>query len=282
MPHLAEGIRVSTNIEGSTGSGKEEARSSTPSALDEARYRFLLHLGDNTLILGHRVSEWCGHAPVLEEDIAMANVALDLIGQTQFWLGLAAEHGAPAKTADQLAYLRDAHEFRNFLLVEQPNGDYAHTLVRQFFFDIWHRLLLDELTRSGDEAIADVARKAIKEVGYHQTRSSDMVIRLGDGSEESHARMQAAVDDLWPYVGEMFLDDQGDALLVAEGIIPLGSSLREAWLQQVDTVFTEATLSRPASDFAHRGGRQGRHTEHLGYLLAEMQFLQRAYPGCSW
>lgn len=242
----------------------------------------LCRMGDSTLILGHRISEWCGHAPVLEEDIAMANVALDLIGQTQFWLGLAAERLGDGKTADQLAYLRDAHEFRNLLLVEQPNRDYACTLMRQFLFDAWHILQLDELTRSTDARVAEIATKAIKEVRYHLERSADLVIRLGDGSEESHRRMQRALDGLWPYTGEMFIDDEHDIRMAEAGIAPLPSSLREAWRQQVESVLAEATLAIPKDGYAHRGGREGRHTEHLGYVLAEMQFLQRAYPGCTW
>ncbi|MDO5102442.1 MAG: 1,2-phenylacetyl-CoA epoxidase subunit PaaC [Lautropia sp.] len=248
----------------------------------QALREFLLRMGDNTLILGHRISEWCGHAPVLEEDIAMANVALDLIGQTQYWLGMAAEKGGDGKTADHLAYLRDAYEFRNLLLVEQPNRDYARTLMRQFLFDSWHLLQLEALTASGDAEVAEVAQKAIKEVSYHLERSSDLMIRLGDGSEESHARMQKALDDLWPYVGELFIDDAVDEELAGAGVAPLPSSLREPWFRQVRAVFDEATLKMPDDEFAHRGGKQGRHTEHLGYILADMQFLQRAYPGSTW
>ncbi|MDO4683720.1 MAG: 1,2-phenylacetyl-CoA epoxidase subunit PaaC [Lautropia sp.] len=243
---------------------------------------FLLRMGDNTLILGHRISEWCGHSPVLEEDIAMANVALDLIGQTQYWLGMAAEKGGDGKTADDLAYLRDAYEFRNLLLVEQPNRDYACTLMRQFLFDSWHLLQLEALTASSDLDVAEVAQKAIKEVSYHLERSTDLVIRLGDGSEESHARMQKALDDLWSYVGEMFIDDAVDVELAEAGVAPRPSSLRDPWFVQVRAVLDEATLKMPEDDFAHRGGKQGRHTEHLGYILAEMQFLQRAYPGSTW
>lgn len=242
----------------------------------------LCRMGDSTLILGHRISEWCGHAPVLEEDIAMANVALDLIGQTQFWLGLAAERIGNGKTADQLAYLRDAHEFRNLLLVEQPNRDYACTLVRQFLFDAWHILQLEGLMESTDASVAEIATKAIKEVSYHLERSADLVIRLGDGSEESHRRMQRALDGLWSYTGEMFVDDAHAIAMAQTGIAPLPSSLRESWQHQVEAVFAEATLTIPKNAYAHRGGREGRHTEHLGYVLAEMQFLQRAYPGCTW
>jgi len=257
---------------------------------EEAMPQFLLRMGDNTLILGHRISEWCGHSPILEEDIAMANVALDLIGQTQFWLGLAAECGAcvkPGQTADAdaLAYLRDAAAFRNVLLVEQPNGDYAHTLMRQFLFDVWHWQQLQALEKSGDARIAEIAAKAMKEVSYHLERSSQMVIRLGDGTVESHQRMQTALDTLWPYCGELFADDAVDAALSAQAIAPLPSALQEAWLHGVREVCQHATLHLPPADWnykAHKGGKQGRHSEHLGHLLATMQFLQRAYPGCVW
>jgi len=249
--------------------------------------QFLLRMGDNTLVLGHRISEWCGHSPILEEDIAMANVALDLIGQTQFWLGLAAENGACVKEgqaadADALAYLRDAADFRNFLLVEQPNGDYAHTLMRQFLFDAWHWQQLQALEKSQDTRVHEIAAKAIKEVSYHLERSSQMTIRLGDGSPESHRRMQAALDALWSYTGEMFIDDAVDEAVAEAGIAPLPSTLREAWLHSVREVCEHATLKIPASNWAHKGGKQGRHTEHLGHLLATMQFLQRAYPGLTW
>jgi len=249
--------------------------------------QFLLRMGDNTLVLGHRISEWCGHSPILEEDIAMANVALDLIGQTQFWLGLAADNGACVKEgepadADALAYLRDAAAFRNFLLVEQPNGDYANTLMRQFLFDAWHWQQLQALEKSQDSRVAEIAAKAIKEVSYHLERSSQMTIRLGDGSPESHKRMQAALDALWEYTGEMFIDDAVDEAVAEAGMAPLPSTLREAWLHSVREVCEHATLKIPANDWTHKGGKQGRHTEHLGHLLATMQFLQRAYPGLTW
>lgn len=242
----------------------------------------LLRMGDNTLILGHRISEWCGHSPVLEEDIAMANVALDLVGQTQLWLGLAAKVENQGKTADDLAYLRDAWDMRNLLLVERENGDYAQTLMRQFLFDVWHALQLEALTRSSDSGVAEIAAKARKEVSYHLERSSNLVVRLGDGNVESHSRMQAALDSLWPYVGELFLGDELDAVLAQAGVAPAPQSLREPWMTMVREVLTEATLTLPQGDYAHSGGKQGRHTEQLGHLLAQMQFLQRAYPGCQW
>ncbi|WP_199259929.1 1,2-phenylacetyl-CoA epoxidase subunit PaaC [Paracoccus binzhouensis] len=253
-----------------------------PDAGQEAFFEALLRIGDSTLILGHRVSEWCGHSPALEEDIALANVALDLIGQTQLWLGLAAEVEGQGRSADDLAYLRDAWDFRNLLLVERPNGDFGHTLMRQFLFDAWHHELLKALSASLDPRVAEIAAKAGKEVAYHLERSSDLVVRLGDGTAESHRRMQEALDALWPYTGEMFLGDDKDAKVAARGIFPDPASLRAGWDATLRHVLGEATLQIPDSPFAHKGGRQGTHTEHLGYILAEMQFLQRAYPGASW
>jgi ring-1,2-phenylacetyl-CoA epoxidase subunit PaaC len=243
---------------------------------------FLLRTGDNTLILGHRLSEWCGHAPALEEDIALANTALDLIGQAQFWLGLAAAVEGQGRTQDNLAYLRDANEFRNVLMVERPNGDYGKTLMRQFLFDAWHHTLLTALVASNDTRIAEIAAKAVKEVSYHLGRSSDLVIRLGDGSDESHRRMQAALDDLWSYAGECFVTDEIDRQLAEAGIAPAPDMLKPAWEQIVHTTLAAATLAVPAGTFVHKGGKRGIHTEHLGYILAEMQFLQRAYPGATW
>ncbi|MFW8635831.1 1,2-phenylacetyl-CoA epoxidase subunit PaaC [Cribrihabitans pelagius] len=250
---------------------------------DEAFEQFLLRMGDSTLILGHRVSEWCGNAPVLEEDIALANIALDLIGQTQMWLGLAAEVQSEGKTADDLAFLRDAWDFRNLLLVEMPNGDFGQTLMRQFLFDAWHSLMLERLKASSDERVAAIAGKASKEVAYHLERSKDTVVSLGDGTGESHTRMQAALDYLWPYVGEMFQSDEADAVMADAGIAPDPASLREEYDALVTRVLGEATLKIPESRYGHTGGRTGRmHTEHLGHLLTQMQWLQRAYPGAKW
>ena len=242
----------------------------------------LLRIGDGTLILGHRVSEWCGHAPALEEDIALANVALDLIGQTQLWLGLAAEVEGAGRSADDLAFLRDVWDFRNPLLVERPNGDFGHTLMRQGLFDAWHHEFLKAAMGSTDARVAEIAAKASKEVAYHLERSSDLVVRLGDGTADSHRRMQDAIEALWAYTGELFAGDAKDVEIAARGILPDPASLRGPWLATVHAVFDAATLALPESDFAHKGGRQGTHTEHLGHLLAQMQFLQRAYPGASW
>jgi ring-1,2-phenylacetyl-CoA epoxidase subunit PaaC len=253
----------------------------SPDTDQDALFEFLLRMGDTTLILGHRDSEWCGHSPALEEDIALANIALDLIGQTQLWLGLAGEVEGKGRSADDLAYLRDGWDFRNLLLVERPNGDFGNTLMRHFLFDVFHLELLKALAGSSDKRVAEIAAKAVKEVAYHVERTSDLIVRLGDGTDESHRRMQAALDALWPYTGEMFLSDEKDEAVAAAGIAPL-PALRPAWDETVRHVLTEATLTIPDSTFAHKGGKRGVHTEHLGHILAQMQFLQRAYPGASW
>ena len=243
---------------------------------------FLRRMGDSCLILGHRVSEWCGHAPALEDDIAMANVALDLIGQTRLWLGLAGEVGDKGCSADDLAYHRDAAQFRNVLLVELPNGDFGNTLVRQFLFDAWHLPKLRGLMISSDDRIAEIADKASREVAYHLERSADLVIRLGDGTAESHERLQSALDRLWPYIGDLLSTDPEDRALVADGVLPEPEGIAEVWHRHVEATLETAMLTRPAAGYMHKGGKSGLHTEHLGYILAEMQFLQRAYPGGTW
>ncbi|MFL5024927.1 MAG: 1,2-phenylacetyl-CoA epoxidase subunit PaaC [Microvirga sp.] len=248
----------------------------------DALFEYLLRLGDNALILGHRLSEWCGHSPALEEDLALSNVALDLIGQTQLWLNLAGEVEGKGRDADKLAYLRDGRDFRNVLLVEQPNGDFAVTMARQFYFDAWHYLLLRELTGSKDSRIAEIAAKGLKEVTYHLERSRDWVLRLGDGTEESHRRMQSAIDDLWMYTGELFESDEIDQAMAREGLGPDLATLHEPWLGLVRATAEEATLSLPQPGWAQKGGKRGIHSEHLGYILADLQFLQRAYPNATW
>lgn len=250
---------------------------------DNPLFEFLLRMGDNTLILGHRVSEWCGHSPVLEEDIALANTALDLIGQTQMWLGLAAEVEGKGHSADDLAFLRDAWDFRNVLMVELPNGDFGQTMMRQFLFDAWQSIMLGRLMQSSDKRVADIAEKASKEVAYHVERSGDTVVGLGDGTEESHNRMQAALDYLYAYVAEMFESDAVDKAMAEAGVAPDPASLRDEYDALIGRVLAEATLELPKAKFSHKGGRDGfRHTEHLGHLLTQMQWLQRAYPGATW
>ncbi|MEM6371407.1 MAG: 1,2-phenylacetyl-CoA epoxidase subunit PaaC [Pseudomonadota bacterium] len=235
----------------------------------------LIRLGDNTLVLGQRLSEWCGHAPALEEDIALANIALDLIGQTQLWLGLAAGREGQDRDADSLAFHRDAWDFRNLLLVEQPNRDFGVTMMRQFLFDAWHFEALTALREHDDSDISAIAQKSLKEVTYHRERSTDTVVALGDGTEESHRRMQSALDRLWPYVGEMFITD-------AEDLTDM-TALRGGFDRHVLAALAQATLTRPVSDFAHEGGKTGaRHSEHLGHMLATMQSLPRSYPDATW
>ena len=246
------------------------------------RFDFLLRMGDSALVLSQRLSEWVGKGPVIEEDIALTNVGLDLIGQARMWLSYAGEVEARGRDEDALAFRRDAHEFRNALLVEQPNGDYAETMARQFLFDHWHLLALKALERSRDERVAAIAAKSSKEVAYHVERSTDWVIRLGDGTDVSHRRMQDAVDGLWMFAGELFLPDAIDDAAREAGVGPDLAALAAPWRSAVGAALVEATLATPTDDWAQRGGRQGRHTEHLGHLLTEMQFLQRAYPDAKW
>jgi len=259
-------------------------------SLDTHLLEYLLRLADNDVVLAQRLSEWVGKGPVIEEDIALTNVGLDLIGQARLWYAYAGEVEArltgKGRDEDALAFRRDAHEFRNLLIVEQPNGSYADTMARQFCFDRLHVLQLRALVASRDARVAEIAAKSLKEATYHAERSADWVIRLGDGTDESHRRMQAALDDIWTYTGEMFAPDDVDLALAdaCVGVDP--RALRPDWDAAVDAVLAEATLARPADGWmqgtGRAGGRQGVHTEHLGYLLAEMQFLQRAYPGARW
>lgn len=243
---------------------------------------FALRMGDNALVLGHRLSEWCGHAPVLEEDLAIANTALDLLGQARQWLTLAGEWEGLGRDEDALAYQRDGHEFRNVLLVEQDNGSYADTLARQFYFDLWHRLLLNGLTHSANPQVAAVAGPALRAAEFHTRRSADLVIRLGDGSEESHRRMQAGLEEYWIFTGELFEVDAADRSLIDAGVVPDPGALLQPWRDEVVRVIEQATLRVPAATGMRTGGRRGVHSERLGYLLAELQFLPRAYPGASW
>ncbi|OEZ99019.1 1,2-phenylacetyl-CoA epoxidase subunit PaaC [Duganella sp. HH101] len=247
------------------------------------KVNYLLRLGDNALILSQQLSQLCGKGPALEEDMALTNVALDLLGQTRLWYEYAGELEGAGRDEDKLAYHRDAHDFKNCLLMEQPNGNYADTMVRQFFFDAWHYFLIVGLTRSSDARIAAIAEKSLKEVTYHLRRSGDLIVRLGDGTDVSHAKTQAAVNELWMYSGEVFAYDAVDEAMVAEGVAPAAAGLRAQWLAHVAEILAEATLAMPPADaWMQKGGKQGRHSEHLGYILAEMQFLQRAYPGATW
>lgn len=242
----------------------------------------LLRLGDSSLILAQRLGEWIGHAPAVEEDLALSNTALDLVGQARALLTYAGELEGRGRDEDAQAFLRDTREYRNLLLVEQPNGDFGVTIVRQCLFDLFQRELFGALSQSADARLAQIARKALTETTYHVQYSRGWVIRLGDGTDESHRRVQQALDDLWRFTGEMFTADAVEQRLEAAGVLPSLSGLRSAWLTAVDDMLREATLVRPADGFFHTGGKQGHHGEGLGRMLAEMQFLQRAYPGASW
>jgi len=254
--------------------------------MDQALFQYLLRMGDTTLVLSQRLSEWTGHGPVLEEEMAVANTALDLLGQARMWLTLAGEVEGRGRDEDGLAYLRDAPQYRNYLLAERPNGHYGDTVARQFVFDVWHYLLLERLQGSSDERVAAIAAKAVKEAAYHARRSGDLLVRLGDGTELSHRRMQEAIEDVWRHTGELFIDDAVTRELAQRSVAPLHENLYAPWREHVAGIVAEATLALPpaeaASHPAHRGGIQGRHTEALGYLLAEMQHLQRSYPGATW
>lgn len=249
---------------------------------EQALFEYTLRIADDSLILGHRVSEWCGHGPILEEDIAMTNIALDLVGQATNFLDYAAKLEGKGKTADDLAFLRYDRDYRNALLVEQKNGHFGDTMARQFFFDVFRKLFFEELTKSADETLAAIAEKSLKETKYHLKHSSEWVIRLGDGTEESHEKIQASIHNLWRFTEELFFTDEVDSLLLESGVAVDLNTLYPRWKNQVSEVLTEATLEIPVATFQQKGGRTGLHTEHLGYLLAEMQYMQRAYPGMEW
>lgn len=249
---------------------------------NQSLFEYVVRLGDSCLILSQRLGEWCGHGPILEEDIALTNFALDLLGHARFWLSYAAELEGAGRDEDQLAFLRDSREFHNLLLVEQENGDFAETIARQFYFDTWHLAMLDMLRSSTDKRVSEIAEKAVKEVRYHLQRSTDWVIRLGDGTAESKRRMQSAIDLLWMYTGEMFEMDAVDREMLNCGVGVDLSIVRERWTEHVSKVVDQATLTLPAATWMQRGGKQGVHTERLGYILSEMQTMQRSYPGLQW
>ncbi len=251
--------------------------------MNDSTVEYLLRLADDRLILGHRLSEWCGHGPILEEDIALSNISLDCIGQANFLYGAAAALEGKGRTPDTIVYFREAVEYRNLLLVEQPNGDFAHTIVRQFLYDSYGVLLFDALQRSTCEPLAGIAQKAFKELRYHLRHSSQWMLRLGGGTDESHERTQKALNLLWKFTDEMFLDDAVDTACVANGIAVLPSSLKEQWNSAVRSIITSSTLVIPSpGPFLHKGVREGKHTEHLGHLLSEMQIVARSFPDIQW
>jgi len=266
---------------------------------------YTLQLADDALIIGHRISEWCGHGPVLEQDIALTNTALDHLGRARSLYQYAAGqfNNLPAEekkniftsvslqqmvqagdsiNEDDLAYLRDGWDFRNVLLLEQPNIDWAYTVARSFFYDAFNYFFFSQLKLSKDESLSAVAEKSLKEVTYHLRWSSEWVVRLGDGTEESHKRIQHAVNELWAYTGEMFTMNETDTIMLQQGIGANLGEIKPLWMERVKAVFEDATINIPDGLWMQQGGKEGRHSEHLGYILAELQFMQRAYPGMEW
>ncbi len=249
---------------------------------DQALFETVLRLGDNALILGQELSKWTSNAPNVELDIALANHSLDLIGQARLLLDYAGKLEGKGRDEDTLAFQRDAWDFRNVLLVEQPNGDFAKTMLRQFFYALWAESFYGALQESSDETLSSIAGKSVKEMAYHARHAGEWVVRLGDGSEESHRRLAAALEELWPYTHELFMIDAADEAMIAAGIIPDVAALREAWEEGVAEVLAAADLSIPEITWQPEGGRRGVHTEHLGFILAEMQHLPRMYPEAKW
>ncbi len=254
----------------------------TAAASPQPLFRYVLGLADDALVLGHRLSEWSGRAPMLEEDIALSNLALDLIGQARLLYAYAGEVEGMGRDEDALAYLRDEQAYGNVLLVEQPNGDFAATMVRQLLYAAFMHPYYQALSASADRRLAEISAKAVKEMAYHVRHASEWVVRLGDGTEESRARTAAALEELWMYTGELFAMDEGERALVVAGVAVDRAAIRPRWDATVDAVLREATLKRPGERWMQSGGRSGRHTEHLGHMLAEMQVLHRAHPGATW
>lgn len=249
---------------------------------NENLYQYVLGIADNSLILGQRMGELCGHGPSLETDIACTNISLDLLGQVRNYYQYAAKIAGDGRTEDDIAMLRQEREYRNVLLVEQPNTDFGYTMARQFLFDVYHFLFLNELQKSKDLTLSAIASKSIKEVSYHQRFSTDWIKRLGDGTEESHKRIQNAINDLWTFTDELFQFIETDKSMVKEGIGVDVSRLKEAYYVKVSEVLKEATLEIPEAKYFQKGGKQGIHSEHMGYLLADLQYMQRAYPNVEW
>lgn len=250
--------------------------------MSNAKLDYVLHLADNALILGQRLGEWCGHGPVLEQDIALTNIALDQIGQARYFYQYAAEIDQKGQTEDHYAYFRNEREFKNLLLLELPNGDWAHTMVRQFFYDTYAMLLYTQMTHSMDEGLRSIASKAVKEVTYHLKFSSEWVIRMGDGTEESRNRTLKAVNALWEYTGELFEPAAYETEMINLNLAPDMKSLKNEWLRQIQSVLSEATLELPGDNWFQSGGKTGRHTENLGYILTDLQYIQRSMPGLNW
>lgn len=266
-----------------TGAAAQAVPSSSTALPEAALFEYLLRLGDDRLVLGHRLSEWCGHGPILEEDIAVANIALDLIGQATLFLKLAGETEGKGRDEDALAYFREAVDYRNLHIVELPRGDFAFTIIRQLLFDVFSYHVLEHLQQSaGGGDLSGIAAKGFKEVRYHVRHSSEWTARLGDGTRESHDRAQTALNELWRFTGEMFETDDVEESVASTGIGPDLAALEPKWRSVVTEVLERATLSIPSDPPAMTGGRRGRHTEHLGHLLSEMQIVARSHPGAQW
>ncbi|MDZ4663680.1 MAG: 1,2-phenylacetyl-CoA epoxidase subunit PaaC [Bacteroidota bacterium] len=245
-------------------------------------FNYCLRLADDSLILGHRLSEMCSKGPVIEEDLALTNIALDHIGRAQAILKYAGEIEAKGRTEDDIAYRREEREYKNHLITEQPNGDFANVIARQLYISLFEMLFYSELEKSNDKTIAAIASKTIKEIKYHLIHATDWTIRLGDGTEESHLRMQKAIEDLWMYTGELFEMDEVDLFMAKNGIGVDLTPMKIQWEQQLTTILNEATLKMPSASYMQTGSRNGMHTENLGHILSEMQYLQRTYPDAKW
>ena len=250
--------------------------------INKALFEYCLRLGDSSLILGQRLAEWCGHGPILEEDIALTNISLDLIGQSRAFLTYAGEVEEKGRTEDDLAFLRNEREFRNLLLTEQSNGDFAQTMLRQLFISAFQYYFYSALCNSKDATIAALAAKSLKEVTYHLRHSAQWVIRCGDGTEESQVRLKHALSELWKYTGDLFDMDDSDVILIKEGIAPDLKPIQKQWIDKIAEVFSFAKISIPENVFMMSGSRKGKHTESLGHMLSEMQYLQRTHPGATW
>lgn len=247
-----------------------------------ALFEYTIRLADDSLILGHRMSEWCGHGPILEEDIAMTNIALDLVGQATNLLEYAGKVEGKGRDGDALAFLRFDREYKNLLLVEQPNGDFGMTMMRQFLFDAFRKPFYERLQHSADKQLAAIAEKSLKETKYHLKHSSEWVIRLGDGTDESHSRIQDSLNTLWRYTSELFYSDKVDVEMQKSGVAPNMSEVFDDWNETTHKVLEEATLTIPTNNWKQEGGRKGMHSEHMGHILCELQYMQRAYPNMEW
>lgn len=249
---------------------------------EEALYNYCIRLGDNPLVLGHRLSELCSRGPLLEEDLAQTNIALDMIGRAQALLKYAGEVEGKGNNEDHIAYRREERDYRNHLITEIPNGDFARVIARQLFISTYEFYFYEALQKSKDAILAGIAKKSIKEIKYHLQHASDWTVRLGDGTRESHKRMQAAINDLWMYTGELFEMDETDFMMVENGVGVDTLPIKITWEKHIQNVLQEATLAMPTAPYMQTGSRKGIHTENLGHILSEMQYLQRTYPGAEW